>query len=372
MKRICYLATWDSVHTHRWLSYFSEKGYEIHLISNYPKKCPELENIKLYNLAYRGEERIRRGCYSLYFLIRRWRLALLLKKIKPHILHSHALPFWGWWGANANFHPFVITVWGQDTPPDTREPEQIKKEMIYALKKADLITSDSEDLRRWSINLGASPENNYIVHWGVDFNDFNMTVNGSVIRKELNLHDDPVVISVRQFRELYNIDIIVKAFSQVLKEIPEAKLILKNYQGEEFNKIYNLVEKLRIKDAVRFVGKVDYKEMAKYYRSSDVFVSVPSCDSTSISMLEAMACGVVPVVSDLPASKEWIKDGENGFIVPVRNVEALADAIVKVLKNKKENNNLIREYNFNLVKSKADYYRHMENMERLYKKLSKT
>jgi len=367
--KICYLAFWDSVHTHRWLKYFADKGHEVHLISDNPRDCPELKDVILHDLSYRGEEKLRKYLNKIYFKIRMKRLNLLLKRIKPDILHSHVAPYWGWLGANTGFHPFAITAWGSIDTANHENSKRLKTEVEYALKKADLITSDSGDLRQETIKLGASSLNNYIVHWGVDLNKFNQFVDNSIVKKELNLSDgDPVIISVRQFRPLYNIDIIVRAFSVVLKEVPESKLILKNYQGYETRRINNLVKELKIEESVRFIEKVEYKEMPKYYRAADVFVSVPSFDSMSISLLEAMACGVIPVVSDLPATREWIKDGENGFLVPVRDVNALAASIIKALKKNKEIN-LIRERNWNLVKHGADYYKHMERMENLYYEL---
>ena len=73
--------------------------------------------------------------------------------------------------------------------------------------------------------------------------------------------------------------------------------------------------------------------MPEFYRAASVTVSVPFSDATPMALLEAMACGSIPVVSDLPSLREWIRDGENGRIVPVDDVGALADAMDDALSN---------------------------------------
>jgi glycosyltransferase involved in cell wall biosynthesis len=83
-----------------------------------------------------------------------------------------------------------------------------------------------------------------------------------------------------------------------------------------------MVEQLNIKGNVEFVGWVDKEKNFEYYSKAKLFVSIPASDATSISLLEAMAYGCVPVLSDLPANREWIDDGKNGIIVntPSENI----------------------------------------------------
>lgn len=370
--RICYFADWQSIHTQRWLRYFADKGHEVHLISNHPKNCKELQGIILHNFLLSPGEGLKekRGCYRLYLALRHRKLNKLLKKIKPDILHSHYVSYYGWWGAKSGFHPFVLTAWGGDIYRDPNESEIAKSNVVYALKQADLITADSADLREATIKLGAPSDNNYVIEWGVDLSQFNPQVDSSGIKEKLNLGDSPVVLSARSFKPFYNIDTIVQAIPYVLKKVPETKFILKNSYGDEEPKIRQLVDQLGLNEAVRFVGTVDYSEMPKYYTVADIFVSVPSFDATAVSLLEAMACGLSPVISDLDSPKEWVRNGENGYVVPVREPEALAEAIIRLL-NDESTRNLFAERNIAIAKEKADHYKHMERMEKLYYSLIK-
>jgi len=133
---------------------------------------------------------------------------------------------------------------------------------------------------------------------------------------------------------------------------------------DEQIKIQNLIKEFKIDKSVRIIYETEYEEMPMYYNLADFFISVPSSDSLSVSLLEAMACGVVPVVSDLPATREWVNDGENGLIVPVRNEKALADAILTLFMDKSMRERF-KKRNLDLVK-KADFFLHMSRLENLY------
>jgi glycosyltransferase involved in cell wall biosynthesis len=74
---------------------------------------------------------------------------------------------------------------------------------------------------------------------------------------------------------------------------------------------------------------LDAPTLARAYRRSAVFVSVPESDGTSVSLLEAMGAGCLPVLSNLPANREWVREGDNGLLVadPAALGEALRRAI---------------------------------------------
>jgi len=101
---------------------------------------------------------------------------------------------------------------------------------------------------------------------------------------------------------------------------------------------------------VRFLGRVHPNDMADLLGKVDIYVSTSLYDGTSVSLLEAMASGCFPVVSDIPSNREWIRDGENGFLFPPDNAELLAQRIIDVIRNRslieksrKENLRLIEE-----------------------------
>jgi glycosyltransferase involved in cell wall biosynthesis len=81
---------------------------------------------------------------------------------------------------------------------------------------------------------------------------------------------------------------------------------------------------------VKFVGKVRYDELPSYYQEADAYVCASHSDGSSISLLEAFACGTPAIVSDIPGNREWVAPGENGWLFPDWDAKALAEAILHI------------------------------------------
>ena len=81
-----------------------------------------------------------------------------------------------------------------------------------------------------------------------------------------------------------------------------------------------------------------------------------------------MACELAPVVTDLPANREWVTDGENGFLVPIDDIQALADRIVYLIGDKEARERFGREGR-KIIKERAEYEEEMRKMEKLYQEL---
>ena len=116
---------------------------------------------------------------------------------------------------------------------------------------------------------------------------------------------------------IYDVGTLIKSIPLVLKMIPDAKFIIAG-DGEQKEYVMNLAKSLNVFHATRFVGWIPNEELPKYLSSSDVYVSTSISDSFAVSTLEAMACELAPVITDIGDNKRWIKDGENGFIVPTK------------------------------------------------------
>ena len=74
--------------------------------------------------------------------------------------------------------------------------------------------------------------------------------------------------------------------------------------------------------------------MPSFLSEADIYVSTSLHDGTSVSLLEAMAAGVFPIVTDIPANREWITDGENGFLIPKDRETLLASRIIDAIHDK--------------------------------------
>lgn len=103
--------------------------------------------------------------------------------------------------------------------------------------------------------------------------------------------------------------------------------------GPDRAAIESLIRELGIETVVTLNGRTPPDGIVSLLRSASVYVSTSITEGASLSLLEAMACGAFPVVTDLPGNREWINDPDNGFLTPVNDVDRLADRISTALKN---------------------------------------
>jgi glycosyltransferase involved in cell wall biosynthesis len=141
------------------------------------------------------------------------------------------------------------------------------------------------------------------------------------------------ILSNRNLLPMYNVSLLIRAIPIVLKEEAETKFLIAG-DGSEKEELKKEVKSLNIDESVEFVGWVPHEKMTNILAQTDIYVSTSLYDGTSVSLLEAMASGAFPVVTDIPANREWIIDGENGFLVPKDKEEFLADRIIDAIRNK--------------------------------------
>jgi glycosyltransferase involved in cell wall biosynthesis len=165
------------------------------------------------------------------------------------------------------------------------------------------------------------------------------------------------VLSNRKLEAIYNIDTIISAWPEVIRSHPSAKLTIAG-DGSLLSSSKNAVERSDSSRTVEFVGEVAHGDMPELLRRHDVFLSVASSDTTSVSLLEAMACGLFPIASDIPANREWIQNGSNGFLVPPRDPQALSRAIGDAWKNV-DIRSSARKENARLIEARADWFKNM-------------
>ena len=356
MEKIKLLLVSDiyQIHTRRWAEWFAREGFEV-LIASESSAGYEVPGCMVADLS--GQNLIEQ-----FFSIKK-----LIAQFKPDILHAHTVSKKSWLSAACNFHPFVLTAWGSDVFVDAHKNIFYELMARYTLRKADVITSDSEALKSETIRMGGTASGNHVIHWGIDLDTFKPGLDTKDLRKKMRLEGKKVIFSGRHFFPKYNIMSIIRSFPDVLKKIPETVLVLKTaWKDPDYEKeLRAAVSFLGIDANVRYVGELEHSDMPLFYNMSDLFISVPFSDSISISILEAMACGCVPVVGDLESTRECFKDGVNGRMVPVTDVAALSRAITDLLGNEKTMTE-IKANNLNYAKESFDQNMWMSKMKGLY------
>ena len=147
---------------------------------------------------------------------------------------------------------------------------------------------------------------------------------------EFHIPDDPThVVAISKLSPRKRVSDLLRAWQQVERECPNAKLTVAGSGPLEDN-LHSLADDLGLSQ-VNFPGYVSESRKLELLRDGALFVSPTIYEGFGISMLEAMASGCAVVASDTWGIKDYVEDGENGYLVPIKYPDALANAIVELL-----------------------------------------
>ena len=385
--KICHIGWARSIHVERLMRWFAKKDHVISIITDNPK---EIEGVKTYVIPRsfsedtrpRWKRYIRLSFNSIARLISSIKRVLwirnLINEINPDIVHSHSLWYPGYLGVYIKGYPFVLTVlngdvlWKKDDI-DQKNNLFTKLRTRWAIKKADTITGVSEELVNACIKHGAREDKVQVMRRGVDLAKFNCNGNKTAIRIELGLPENSkIILSPRNTAPLYNLDKVLKAIPKVVSKVKDVCFVFiwHGIDKDKERELRNLASELGVERAIKIVGFVNHNKVALYHKASDIMVSLSQYDSGPVALQEAMASGDVPVISDLPSVREWIKDGWNGILVDPNNVNQITDSIIRLLENGQIRKSFA-ERNWKLIQEKGDQDYWMGKMEELYYSLVK-
>ena len=364
--RICFIGPGTSIHLQRWTSYFAQKGHDVHVIcASYAEGYDP--TVQINRIYWRIPKRFPIAEYANGVP---WLLTTrkLLKNIDPDILDSHFITGPGYLAALSGFHPLVLTAWGSDILIVPKQSRFHRSIIQRVLKRADKILCNSEVARTTLLDLKADPVKIAKIFNGIDTNLFAPEKKDARLRQKLQIDEETqVVICTRNLELIYNHEMLFEAIPLILQAEPNTVFIIAG-AGSQKKRLMRLAQQMNILESIRFVGYVPHSELPNYLASSDVYVSTSLSDSMSLSLQEAMACSVSPVVTDVLGNREWVTDGETGFIIPFNNTVMLAERIVYLLRNKQLRKSFGAKGR-QLIVDNDDYITEMGKVEELYSDL---
>ncbi|HUZ83646.1 MAG TPA: glycosyltransferase [Gaiellales bacterium] len=147
---------------------------------------------------------------------------------------------------------------------------------------------------------------------------------------QLGWPDDAVVVlSLRNFQERTNLDVLVRAFARLRAETGNARLLLAARAGATREQIERLVDELGLRDDVRF-HRVEPEDLPALAASADMVVTIAATDSSPSSLLEAMASGRPLVAGFCPSIDEWVEQGQGAEMVECRDEQAVYRAMARL------------------------------------------
>jgi len=347
------------------INFFKERGHEIHFIP-----VPPVEE-RWGGITYHALSPY--GRFSKIQVLKNiFSVRQIVNKVKPDVVHSHNATGTGWYGALCGHHPFVLHAYGSDVLPFTfREKDILSKVLtLYSCRQADSMIVTGKHMVNGISHLGVPEEIIKVIPRGVNLDIFRSGLDTSALRNDLKIDESSLIILSPRYQidaKLYNFDTIIESILYVKKIYPEVIFIqLYDVSLEEDKRaLENMANDFGVSANYKIVKAVDNDKMPYFYNLADIVVSVPSSDGFPVSVLEASACATPMVLTELDFTAEWFVNGENGILIPERDPESLADAIVKIAKDKSLQQKMIKR-NRSQVEERADYNKCMKDIEDMY------
>ena len=351
--KILFLSDAKSHHTKRWVDYFVDRGHQCFLISlekGAPTKAEEfLINSKILPSFLKYPLSVRK-------------IKKITEKIKPDLTNAHFVPSYGLIGALLGQSPLVVSTWGSDILISPQKSFLHKLRAKYVLKKADAITTDAKILTQAVLDLGVRGKKVIENPMGVDKNlvfDYEKKkFDFSYQKGKKNF----VILSNRRLEPVYDVRTLLKAVPVVIREVNKRIKFVIVGEGSQKSRLIKFTRDLKVPEYVEFKGELSRKDLIDCYKDSDIYISTSLSDSTSVSLLEAMVFGLIPIVTDIPGNREWIEDKKNGFLFPISDHYALAKQIIYAI-NEFTDWTFFREKNISLIKQKAIWEDNMKAVE---------
>jgi glycosyltransferase involved in cell wall biosynthesis len=365
--KILYVTSGGSVHEQRFLQKFAESKHTFYYA--YLRRNGEQyadPRIPSYYLGFDADgpvgpaSRLWAGGRA-YFRFRK-----LLQSLKPDVLHVGPVNSTGLFGALCGFHPLLLMPWGSDILILPQESAFYRIASLYVIHRSDMITCDCESVKTRIVELGQYPAERIVTFpWGIDLQQFRPSAGlRKELRSRLGCESSKVILMNRAFLPVYGIEYFLRALPRVCQTVEDMCVLLIG-EGPLKGALGSLVRELNLEKFVRIVGQVANEQMSSFLNAADLYVSTSLSDGTSLSLLEAMACHLPVIVTDVPANLEWVRDGVNGFVVPRRDVHRLADGIIEILQNESLANHM-GECNLKIARERADWNKNYAVLEEIY------
>ena len=285
---------------------------------------------------------------------RRKRLIQLLSDTGPDVVIAGPVQTGALLAALARAKPLVTVSWGTDLLVDADASEEARYFTRYALDNSAGVFGDCRAVRDAVHRHSSIPDDRIVTFpWGIDLERFSPGPSALTLRSDLGWDENAVFISTRSWEPVYAVDVLVRAFALVLQRFPRARLLLLG-DGSLEGEVRELITELGLEEFIHAPGRARYDLLPDYFRSADVYVSAAVSDGTSISLLEAMACGLPVVVSNSFGNLEWVRAGVNGALAAPGDAESLSEAMLSVVSRPDEAARM-REENVATARRRADW-----------------
>lgn len=314
--KICYLADAANVHTQKWATFFANRGHHVTVISFRPFDIP---GVTVHH--------IRTPPGKVGYVLVAPRIGRLVRRLAPDLLHAHHATSYGFVGALSGFRPFFLSSWGSDVIWSPYQSKLFQWMVRYNFKRADCVTATSHFLAQATAQFCPPNTSVHVIPFGVDTQVF-------APPNQQNSDRPPTIGIIKTLRPRYGIRELILAFRQIAANFPKARLMIVG-GGEKQVELQSLVDRLNLSQSINLTGPIAHHRVPEYLHQFDIFVvpSLTNRESFGVAAVEASACGLPVVASNVGGLPEVVVDSKTGLLVPPGDVDALARAMTRLLDN---------------------------------------
>ncbi|MCI0520593.1 MAG: glycosyltransferase [Chloroflexi bacterium] len=282
----------------------------------------------------------------------------VIRRFQPDLIHAGPLQRSAFLAALSGFRPLVSMSWGYDLIHDARRNALWRWATRFTLRRSAAMIGDCETIRRLAVAYGMSAGRIVAYPWGVDLAYFAPAAG--------ERGEGPfTLLSTRAWEPIYGVEVIARAFVLAARQRPDLRLVMLG-GGSQAALLRSIFQQGGVEQRVYFPGLARYADLPRFYRSADLYLSASHSDGASISLLEALACGLPALTSDIPGNREWVQPGVQGWLFPDGDEHALARGILHAEEQRQALSEIGRAAR-TLAEQRADWRRNFEQLMGAYR-----
>jgi glycosyltransferase involved in cell wall biosynthesis len=354
VPRVIYFSRDYTTHDYRFLSALTNSQYEIFYL-RLEQKNPQVEDRPLpggiKQISWLGGKKPTKLIDGFRLLVD---LRRVIKSLKPDLIHAGPIQRSAFLVALLGFKPLISASWGYDLLKDADRNQYWRWATRFTLKRSSIMVGDCDTIRQKAVELGMPDDKIVTFPWGINLNSF------SPGEYPPDDGDQFTIISTRGWEPIYGVDVLVRAFVQAANQYPGLRLVLLG-NGSQANYLRDIFTRGGVANQVVMPGSVKEGDLAKFFRMANLYVSASHVDGSSVSLMEALACGRPSLVSDIPGNREWVEPGVNGWWFKDGDSYDLAEKILEAIEQPQKLVEMSKAAS-KIAKEKADWERNFPHL----------
>lgn len=282
-------------------------------------------------------------------------LERILDSLQPDLVHAGPVQSCGFMMALTGFKPFMLMSWGSDILVDANRDEWWRWITRYTLQHSSMLLCDCDAVRNQAQQLVPYPDNRIVQFpWGIDLKRFRPGLDSLRLREKNSWDSEFILLSTRTWEPIYGISTLLEGFRRAFLQEKRLRLIMLG-SGSLSEWVEEFILNHGLSGVVVTPGMISHEMLPNYFRAADAYISCSHSDGSSISLLEAMATGLPVLATDCLGNREWVIEGQNGWLFPVEDTDAVAEAMLRVTALSKHERSRILGTNRRVAEKRANW-----------------